>query len=67
LEPKTRALVEGGLWRSVDPAFTEKEENDQTGCTTCGIWTDSADGYLKVMLTRSSFFGRAVNCVINGR
>jgi hypothetical protein len=35
---------------SVDSAFTEKEENDPTGCTTWGIWTDPADGYPKVML-----------------
>jgi hypothetical protein len=25
---------------SVDSAFTEKEENDPTGCTTWGVWTD---------------------------
>jgi hypothetical protein len=30
---------------SVDSAFTEKEENDPTGCTTWGIWTDPVDGY----------------------
>jgi hypothetical protein len=24
---------------------TEKEENDPTGCTTWGVWTDTADGY----------------------
>jgi hypothetical protein len=35
---------------SVDSAFTEKEENDPTGCTTWGVWTDPADGYPKVML-----------------
>jgi hypothetical protein len=35
---------------SVDTAFTEKEENDPTGCTTWGIWTDPTDGYPKVML-----------------
>lgn len=29
---------------SVDSAFTEKEENDPTGCTTWGVWTDPADG-----------------------
>jgi hypothetical protein len=33
---------------SVDSAFTEKEENDPTGCTTWGIWTDPTDGYPKV-------------------
>ena len=32
---------------SVDTAFTEKEENDPTGCTTWGIWTDPADGFPK--------------------
>ena len=35
---------------SVDSAFTEKAENDPTGCTTWGIWTDPADGHPKVML-----------------
>jgi hypothetical protein len=35
---------------SVDTAFTEKEENDPTGCTTWGVWTDPADGFPKVML-----------------
>jgi hypothetical protein len=35
---------------SVDSAFTEKEENDPTGCTTWGVWTDPTDGYPKVML-----------------
>jgi hypothetical protein len=35
---------------SVDSAFTEKEENDPTGCTTWGIWVDPTDGYPKVML-----------------
>jgi phage terminase large subunit-like protein len=35
---------------SVDSAFTEKEENDPTGCTTWGIWTDPTDGFPKVML-----------------
>jgi predicted phage terminase large subunit-like protein len=35
---------------SVDTAFTEKEENDPTGCTTWGIWTDPEDGFPKVML-----------------
>jgi hypothetical protein len=35
---------------SVDSAFTEKEENDPTGCTTWGVWTNPADGYPKVML-----------------
>jgi phage terminase large subunit-like protein len=35
---------------SVDSAFTEKEENDPSGCTTWGVWTDPADGYPKVML-----------------
>jgi hypothetical protein len=28
---------------SVDSAYTEKEENDPTGCTTWGIWTDPAE------------------------
>jgi hypothetical protein len=35
---------------SVDSAFTEKEENDPTGCTTWGLFTDPEDGYPKVML-----------------
>jgi hypothetical protein len=35
---------------SVDSAFTEKEENDPTGCTTWGVFTDEEDGYPKVML-----------------
>lgn len=35
---------------SVDTAFTEKEENDPTGCTTWGLWTDPEDGFPKVML-----------------
>jgi hypothetical protein len=35
---------------SPDTAFTEKDENDPTGCTTWGVWTDPADGYPKVML-----------------
>jgi hypothetical protein len=35
---------------SVDSAFTEKEENDPTGCTTWGVWTDPTDGYPKIML-----------------
>jgi hypothetical protein len=35
---------------SADTAFTEKEENDPTGCTTWGIWTDQEDGFPKVML-----------------
>jgi hypothetical protein len=35
---------------SVDSAFTEKEENDPTGCTTWGIWVDPTDGYPKVTL-----------------
>lgn len=35
---------------SVDSAFTEKEANDPTGCTTWGIWTDPDDGYPKIML-----------------
>ena len=35
---------------SVDSAFTEKEENDPTGCTTWGIWVDPTEGYPKVML-----------------
>jgi hypothetical protein len=35
---------------SVDTAFTEKEENDPTGCTTWGVWTDPEDGFPKVML-----------------
>jgi hypothetical protein len=35
---------------SVDTAFTEKEENDPTGCTTWGVFTDEEDGYPKVML-----------------
>jgi hypothetical protein len=34
---------------SVDSAFTAKE-NDPTGCTTWGVWTDLTDGYPKVML-----------------
>jgi hypothetical protein len=34
---------------SVDSAFTKKEENDPTGCTTWGVWTDPADGYPRVM------------------
>jgi hypothetical protein len=33
-----------------ETAFTEKEENDPTGCTTWGIWTDPADGYPNIML-----------------
>jgi hypothetical protein len=35
---------------SVDTSFTEKEENDPTGCTTWGLWTDPTDGFPKVML-----------------
>ena len=35
---------------SVDTAFTEKEENDPTGCTTWGVWTDPTDGFPKVMM-----------------
>jgi hypothetical protein len=35
---------------SLDSAFTEKEENDPTGCTTWGVWTDPKDGYPKVIL-----------------
>jgi hypothetical protein len=35
---------------SVDSSFTEKEENDPTGCTTWGVFTDPADGFPKVML-----------------
>jgi hypothetical protein len=35
---------------SADTAFTEKEENDPTGCTTWGVWTDPTDGFPKVML-----------------
>jgi hypothetical protein len=35
---------------SVDSAYTEKEENDPTGCTTWGLFTDQADGYPKVLL-----------------
>jgi hypothetical protein len=35
---------------SADTAFTEKEENDPTGCTIWGVWTDPADGYPKIML-----------------
>jgi hypothetical protein len=35
---------------SVDTAFTEKEENDPTGCTTWGLWTDPEDGFPKVLL-----------------
>jgi hypothetical protein len=35
---------------SADTAFTEKEENDPTGCTTWGVWTDPTDGFSKVML-----------------
>jgi hypothetical protein len=35
---------------SVDSAYTEKEENDPTGCTTWGIWIDPADGFPKIML-----------------
>jgi hypothetical protein len=35
---------------SADTAFTEKEENDPTGCTTWGVWTDAKDGFPKVML-----------------
>jgi hypothetical protein len=35
---------------SVDSAFTEKEENDPTGCTTWGLWTDLTDGFPKIML-----------------
>ena len=35
---------------SADTAFTEKEENDPTGCTTWGVFTDEEDGYPKVML-----------------
>jgi hypothetical protein len=35
---------------SVDSSFTEKEENDPTGCTTWGLWTDPEDGFPKVML-----------------
>jgi hypothetical protein len=35
---------------SVDSAYTEKEENDPTGCTTWGIWTDPEDGFPKIML-----------------
>jgi hypothetical protein len=34
---------------SVDPAFTEKEENDPTGCTVWGIFQD-ADDMPKVIL-----------------
>jgi hypothetical protein len=30
--------------------FLEKEENDPTGCTTWGLWTDPTDGFPKVML-----------------
>jgi hypothetical protein len=30
---------------SVDSAFTGREEDDPTGCTTWGVWTDPADGY----------------------
>jgi hypothetical protein len=35
---------------SVDSAYTEKEENDPTGCPTWGIWTDPDDGFPKIML-----------------
>jgi hypothetical protein len=35
---------------SVDSAFTEREENDPSGCTTWGVWTDPKDGYPKAML-----------------
>ena len=35
---------------SLDSAFTEKEENDPSGCTTWGIFRDEYDGYPKVML-----------------
>jgi hypothetical protein len=37
----------GAVIVSVDSAYTEKEENDPTGCTTWGIWTDPADGFPK--------------------
>jgi hypothetical protein len=35
---------------SVDSAFTEREENDPTGCTTWGVFKDERDGFPKVML-----------------
>jgi hypothetical protein len=35
---------------SVDSAFTEKEENDPTGCTTWGVWTDPANDILGVAM-----------------
>jgi hypothetical protein len=35
---------------SLDSAFTEKEENDPSGCTTWGLFTDPTEGYPKVML-----------------
>jgi hypothetical protein len=38
---------------SVDTAFTEKEENDPTGCTTWGVFTDESDGFPKVMMLRA--------------
>jgi hypothetical protein len=39
---------------SVDPAFTEKEENDPTGCTTWGVWTDPEDGFPKGPIPRTA-------------
>ena len=35
---------------SADTAFTEKEENDPTGCTTWGVFTNQEDDMPKVML-----------------
>jgi hypothetical protein len=28
------------------------EENDLTGCTTWGVWTDPADGHMLIMAWR---------------
>jgi hypothetical protein len=39
---------------SVDTAFTEKEENDPTGCTTWGVWTDEKDGHPRMLAARIS-------------
>jgi hypothetical protein len=43
-------LVSSSWWcRSTRPSL-RRRENDPTGCTTWGVWTDPTDGYPKVML-----------------
>lgn len=45
-DPRERAYVVASL----DPAYTEKEENDPSGFTVWGVWNDRKTGDLQIVL-----------------